>query len=80
MAERVHVDRIEEGRAVLLVGPEGRERITLPARLLPEGTKEGAALDLSLSPAPADTRKEVQSLMAELFAEGESGTEEQGTG
>ena len=68
MAERVHVDQIEEGRAVLLAGPEGREKITLPARMLPPGTKEGAALDLALTPAPHDTtRAEVQNLMDDLF-------------
>lgn len=73
MAERVYLDRIEEGRAVLLAGPEGREKISLPARLLPPNTKEGAALDLTLAPAPHDTtRAEVKSLMDDLFAEDSS--------
>ena len=72
MTERVYVDRIEEGRAVLLAGAEGREKISLPARMLPEGCGEGAALDLSLAPAPEDTtRQKVAGLLEELFAEGE---------
>jgi len=70
MAERVFLDRIEGDRAVLLFGEEGRETGTIPARFLPSGIREGAALDLTLAPAPDDTtRKEVQSLMDDLFEE-----------
>jgi len=70
MAERVHVDRIGETFAVLLLGPEGREQLVVPARLLPPGTREGAALDLTLSPAPDDpARAEARALMEELFPE-----------
>lgn len=68
--ERVYLDRIEGDRAVLLCGEDGREKLTLPARLLPPGTREGAALDLSLAPAPNDgTKAAVQDLMGELFGE-----------
>lgn len=68
MAERAHVDRIEGDRAVLLVGDDGRESISLPARLLPEGTREGAAFDLALTPVENDTtRAEIDGLMDDLF-------------
>lgn len=73
MVERVFVDRIEGDRAVLVFGDEGRETGSLPARLLPAGAREGAALDLTLVAAPDDgTREEVQGLMDDLF--GETGT------
>ena len=73
MGERVFLDRIEGERAVLLCGAEGREKAEIPVRLLPEGTREGAALDLTLSPAPEDgTRGEVKALMEDLFEEGGS--------
>ena len=68
MAERVYVDRIEGERAVLLFGPEGREAGTVPARCLPPGTREGAALDFALSPAPEDqTQEAIREQMEELF-------------
>ncbi len=70
MPERVYVDRIEGERAVLVIGEAGRETASLPARLLPAGTREGAALDLTVAPAQGDTtRQEVQGLMDELFSE-----------
>jgi hypothetical protein len=70
MAERVHLDRIEGDRAVLLAGKEGKESLSLPARLLPAGAKEGDAFDLSLAPAPDDPVKgEVKDLMGELFGQ-----------
>lgn len=66
--ERVHVDQIDGERAVLLCGKDGREKLTIPARLLPAGTKEGAAFDLSLTAAPDDDNQAaVQDLMGELF-------------
>jgi hypothetical protein len=68
MSERVHLDRIEGKRAVLLAGKEGRETISLPADLLPAGAKEGDAFDLALTPAKDDPVKgEVKELMGELF-------------
>jgi hypothetical protein len=66
--ERVYVDRIEGDRAVLVLGGEGHETATLPARLLPAGSREGAALSLSIEPAKDDrTPEQVQNLMDELF-------------
>jgi hypothetical protein len=68
MPERVFVDRIEGERAVLQPCEDGRESITLPPRLLTDGAREGAALDLTLAPAPEDTTNaEVQALMDDLF-------------
>jgi hypothetical protein len=62
------VDRIEGDRAVLLLGPEGRETVTLPARLLPAGTREGAALDLAFSrPAQDPAASQIDQLFADLF-------------
>ncbi|HTE17964.1 MAG TPA: hypothetical protein VK689_06250 [Armatimonadota bacterium] len=68
MAERVHVDQIGGEVAVLLLQSADAGKVTVPARLLPPGTREGAALDLSLTRAPNDTTgEEVESLIAELF-------------
>jgi len=68
--ERVYVDRIEGDQAVLLCGKDGREKLSLPSRLLPSGAREGAALDLALTAAPDDNTKEaVQDLMGELFGD-----------
>jgi len=70
MSERVYVDRVEGDRAVLTFGPDGMETASIPARLLPPGTHEGAALDLALSPASCDTtRGEIEDLLGELFAD-----------
>jgi hypothetical protein len=66
MPERVHLDRIEGDRAVLLAG---EEKLTIPSRLLPKGAKEGDAFDLSLTAAKGDPVKgEVENLMGELFS------------
>lgn len=68
MSERAHVDRIEGDRAVLLVGADGRETVSLPVRLLPEGAREGSALDITLFLAEGDTaRAEIDHLMDDLF-------------
>lgn len=68
--ERVYLDRVEGDRAVLLCGPDGRETMSVPARLLPPGTREGAALDLSLTAAREDrTKAEVEDLMGDLFGD-----------
>ena len=71
MAERVHVDRIDGEVAVLLIRSADGGKATIPASLLPPGTREGAALYLSLNRAPNDTTgEEVESLIAELFPNG----------
>lgn len=70
---RVFIDRIEGEKAVLQFGTEGRESLTIPRDWLPRDTKEGAALELTLSPAPEDTtHAEVQALMDDLFEEKKS--------
>ena len=50
---RLFVDAIEGERARLLLGEEAFE---IPARLLPEGAKEGSwvSVSLALVPAPSD--------------------------
>jgi hypothetical protein len=68
MPERVFLDRIEGDTAILLAGPEGREKISLPRRLLPSGTREGAALDLTVTTATGDTtHQEIDGLMSDLL-------------
>jgi hypothetical protein len=46
------VDRIEGGVAVLITREETPARITIPARLLPEGSREGDIVTVALG---ADT-------------------------
>jgi hypothetical protein len=71
--ERVYVDQIAGDRAVLLCGKDGAEKISLPTRLLPAGTREGAALDVTFAAAPEDnTQAAVQDLMGELFGDKKS--------
>lgn len=70
MSTRVYVDRIEGDRVILVLGPDGRETVSVPARLLPDGVREGAALDLTLVVVPQDAaRQEIESLMDDLFSE-----------
>lgn len=70
MSERVVLDRIEGDRAVLLAGAEGRETVTMPLRLLPSGTKEGAAFEFSLLPVSNESnRKEIAGALDALFGE-----------
>jgi hypothetical protein len=72
---RVFLDSISEGRARLVIGPEGRRLAHLPAELLPSGLDPGAALDLTLEVAPSDdTRAATEALMEELFAASETPT------
>jgi hypothetical protein len=52
---KVSIDRIEEGIAVLLLQEDPRERITIPAALLPHGSGEGDILILTLEEDPAGT-------------------------
>jgi hypothetical protein len=70
MSVRVHLDRVEGDRAVLVCGSEGTDTVNIPARLLPPNAGEGAALDLALSLASDDSVKgEVEDLMGDLFAD-----------
>lgn len=65
---RVYVDRIDAGRAVLIIGANGDVTASIPSSLLPSGCKEGTALDLSFTLASGDTtRTEIGNLMDELF-------------
>jgi hypothetical protein len=66
---KVSIDRIEEGIAVLLLQEDPRERITIPAALLPHGSGEGDILTLTLEEDPADTsaaRKRVSALIEKV--------------
>ena len=60
------VDRFEGGYAVL--ESEGRETFSVPARLLPAGTPEGAVIRIERDEqAEADARAKVRSLMDQVF-------------
>jgi hypothetical protein len=65
-----YVDRIENGIAVLLLGEEEKDRLSLPRRYLPEGAREGQALILTLAIDAEGTktaRAETQSLIDDLL-------------
>ena len=47
MHEKAVIDRLESGRAVILVGEEERV-VTIPRNLVPEGWKEGDWLSVEL--------------------------------
>jgi hypothetical protein len=49
------IDRVEEGIAVLVPQDEPRQRITVPAILLPTGSREGDVLTLTIDRDPAAT-------------------------
>jgi hypothetical protein len=67
-SERAQVDRIEAGRAVLLLGPDGGEMVSLPVRLLPPGAREGASFELTVAPASAETgREDVRGLLDDVM-------------
>jgi Protein of unknown function (DUF3006) len=42
------VDRVEGKLAVLLIGDKGEFKLNVPISLLPEGSKEGDILDISI--------------------------------
>lgn len=44
------IDRIDGGIAVLITREETPVRITIPARLLPEGSREGDIVTVSVDP------------------------------
>ena len=49
------VDRLEEGIAVLVPQDDPRQRITVPAILLPSGCREGDILTLTIDRDPGAT-------------------------
>ncbi|MEY3072745.1 MAG: hypothetical protein RLZZ353_941 [Actinomycetota bacterium] len=59
------LDRIEDGVAVLLVGPAEAE-VTVPAAVLPTGAREGDWFRLGLTPDPALTEARRADLAARL--------------
>lgn len=65
----VTLDRIEEGTAVLLVRDDEKIRINIPFTLLPEGSKEGDILDITITKdvkETEDTKERVSSLLEKL--------------
>lgn len=65
----VVLDRIEEGKAVLLCCPDEREKLIWPVELLPEGTMEGDILTFEISKdefATAKSRERVANLLEKL--------------
>ena len=55
---RAVVDRIDEGVAVLVLCGGAGKTITLPSSLLPDGSKEGDIVSLSVQPDPDATEAE----------------------
>jgi hypothetical protein len=49
------LDRVEEGIAVLVPQDDPRQRITVPAILLPPGCREGDVLTLTIDRDPVAT-------------------------
>lgn len=44
---KVTVDKIENGKARLLIRPEEKESFFLPIKVLPKGSEEGSILELN---------------------------------
>ncbi len=70
---RAVVDRFEGKAAVLLI-EDGRERIVIPAKLLPDNCKEGSVLDIVFEvevneEATEAIKREIQDLIDELSGE-----------
>ena len=80
-SETIHavIDRIEDNEmAVILLGPDEREQIDLPARFLPAGARDGDHLQITITldaAARASAEEEVKRLQDEL--EKRSGTKGQ---
>lgn len=63
------VDSVGEGRAVLLAGDEGEQRLALPLDVLPEGISEGDWLLVSFERDDEKrdcAREEIERLMYDL--------------
>jgi Protein of unknown function (DUF3006) len=72
--ERVFLDRIEEGVATLLLGPDGKQEESVPREQLPPDVREGQTLRVSPAghlevddEATEAGHDAVQSLMDELL-------------
>lgn len=66
---KVTLDRIEEGTAVLLIRDDETVKINIPLFLLPECSKEGDVLDITITKdvqETADAKKRVSSLLEKL--------------
>lgn len=73
MEIRVTVDRIEEGKAVLLVRESETDAILWPMRALPEGVREGMILKIRVEPdeeATQAAKKRVENLLKKLVSKG----------
>jgi hypothetical protein len=63
------IDRVEGNLAVLLIGDKGEVKLNIPVTLLPEGSKEGDILDISIirdEKTTDKTKKRVSNLIDKL--------------
>lgn len=73
MEIRVTVDRIEEGKAVLLVRESETGAILWPVQALPEGVREGMILKIRVEPdedATQAAKERVENLLKKLVSKG----------
>ena len=74
---RAVIDRIEGEFAVLLMGDEGKIRVSFPLSLLPLGSKESDVLSISIERDPLatqQTKERTSSLMEKLKKKSEGKT------
>jgi hypothetical protein len=70
------IDRIEGDLAVVLLGQRGEFKFNIPLSFLPEGSKEGDALKISIErdlTATQETKQRVSGLMNKIKKKGQSG-------
>lgn len=70
---KVSIDRIGKGVAVLVMQDDPFDRISLPVSLLPEGSREGDVLTLTLEADPGETaaaKKRVSGIIDNLKKKG----------
>jgi hypothetical protein len=63
------IDRVEGKLAVLLIGDKGEVKLNVPISLLPEGSKEGDILDISIirdEKATDEAKERVSNLIDKL--------------
>ena len=63
---RATLDRVEGETAVLLLGEDERLKIKIPAMLLPEGSREGDVMEISITRDEKAT-KEARSKVSDLI-------------